>query len=61
MCSTLDVADDVREDVADRRTDESEDDDNDNGDEHKDQRVFDETLTFFAGHVQHDELLNKDD
>jgi len=53
----LDVGDDVREDVADRRTDERQDDDDDDRHQHQDERVFDQTLTFFAGHVQHDDLL----
>ena len=29
--------------------------DHDNGDQNQDQSVFDEALTFFAGHVQHDD------
>jgi len=49
----LQVLDQVRENVTDGRAKQGENDDNDDGDQNQNQRVFDETLTFFTGHVQH--------
>jgi hypothetical protein len=49
----LDVAHDVREDVTNRRAKQGEDNDHDNGDQDQDQSVFDQTLAFFTGHVNH--------
>jgi hypothetical protein len=55
----LEIADDVREDVADCRADERQNDDNHDGYQDENERVFDQTLTFFTGHVQHFNLLLK--
>jgi hypothetical protein len=45
----LDSLDNIREDLANRRSEQGEDDDNDNSDQNEDQRVFNQTLTFFFG------------
>jgi hypothetical protein len=45
----LDSLDNIREDFANRRSEQGEDDDNDYGDQNEDQRIFNQTLTFFFG------------
>ena len=55
----LDVVDEVRENIADGGAEQRQNDDNNDGDQNQDQSIFDETLTFFAGHVQHVERTPK--
>ena len=49
----LDCANDVGEYVADDGAQQKQNSDNDDGDQNQDQRVFDQTLTFFARQEQH--------
>jgi len=49
----LQVANQIREDVTNGRAKQRQNNDNDDGDQNQNKRVFDQTLTFFAGHVQH--------
>ena len=50
----LQILDEVRENVTDGRAKQRQNNDNDNGDQNQNQSVFDQTLAFFTGHVQHD-------
>jgi hypothetical protein len=49
----LDVVDEIRENVADGGAEQRENDDNNDCDQNQNERVFDQTLTFFTRHVQH--------
>ena len=54
--SGLKILDEVRENVTNRRAKQSQNDDNNNGHQNQDQRVFDQALAFFTGHVQRNEF-----
>ena len=49
----LDVAHDVGENVADGRPEQGQNDDHDDGNQNKNQRIFNQTLTFLAWQKQH--------
>ncbi len=49
----LEALDDAAENVGDCRAKDGENDNNHNSDQYEDQSVFNETLTFFTGHVHH--------
>jgi hypothetical protein len=50
----LQILDEVRENVTNGRAKQRQNNDNDDGDQNQNQSIFDETLTFFTGHVQHE-------
>jgi len=49
----LQILDEVRENVTNGRAEQGENDDNDDGDQDQNQSIFNETLTFFTGHIDH--------
>ena len=50
----LQILDQIRENVTNGRAKQRQNDDDDDGNQNQDQRIFDQALAFFTGHVQHE-------